>query len=134
MSAAASDFAERMRTLLAGRTDVIVALIFGSIARGAARPDSDVDVAVVAPEVDLLTLQAELSSKLGREVDVVRLDDNVRIPLLEEILRDGVVAYERQPGDAALFRSRALATLETDRPWFARMRDAWLRRVAEKGI
>lgn len=134
MSEGAKRIAERIRAALRGRSDVIVALVFGSISRGVDRADSDVDVAVVGPGVDLLALRAELSNQLGREVDIVHLDDDVRIPLLEEILRDGVVAYERQAGDAALFRSRALATLETDRPWFARMRDGLLRRVAEKGI
>jgi hypothetical protein len=79
-------------------------------------------------------LGADLSAKLGREVDIASLDSAVSIPLLEEVLRDGIVLHEREEGDAALFRSRALATLETDRPWFARMRDAWLRRVAERGI
>ena len=130
----AASLVQALRATLEGRSDVIVALLFGSFARGVGRPDSDVDIAVAAPGVDLLSLGAELSTRLGREVDLVMLGDDVRIPLLEEILRDGIVVHERKAGDAAVFRSRALATLETDRPWFARMRDSWLRRVAEKGI
>jgi hypothetical protein len=47
---------------------------------------------------------------------------------------DGVVVYERTPGAGALFRSRTLAMLETDGPWYRRMRDAFLKRVANKGI
>jgi uncharacterized protein len=132
----AADVAAQVRALqsaLSGRSDVIVALLFGSWARGVARGDSDVDVAIVAPGVDWLTIKAELTAKLGREVDVAPLE-TAGILLLEEVLRDGIVVHEAYPGAAAIFRSRALATLETDRPWFARMRDAWLRRVAEKGI
>jgi predicted nucleotidyltransferase len=129
-----SSLVRELQSALRGRSDVVVALLFGSLARGSGRPDSDVDIAVVAPGLDRLSLGADLSAKLGREVDIASLDSAVSIPLLEEVLRDGIVLHEREEGDAALFRSRALATLETDRPWFARMRDAWLRRVAERGI
>jgi predicted nucleotidyltransferase len=124
---------EKLRTALQSRHDIRVALLFGSSARGSARLDSDVDVAVLAPAVDWLTLSADLSIALGRDVDVVPLE-TAGIPLVQEVLRDGIVVHEGEPGAAALFRSRALATLETDLPWFARMRDAWLRRVAERGI
>ena len=132
----ASDVASLVSALqsaLRDRSGVVVAFLFGSVARGAPRSDSDIDLAIVAPGVDWLALGAELTRSLGREVDVVPLD-NAGIPLLEEVLRDGIVVHEAYPGAAAIFRSRALTTLETDRPWFARMRDAWLRRVAEKGI
>jgi predicted nucleotidyltransferase len=128
-----SSLVQALQSALRGRSDVIVALLFGSLARGAGRPNSDIDIAIVAPGVDWLTLRAELTSKLGREIDIAPLE-TAGIPLLEEILRDGIVVHEGYPGAAAIFRSRTLATLETDRAWFARMRDAWLQRVAEKGI
>jgi predicted nucleotidyltransferase len=128
-----SSLVRALQSALRGRSDVTVALLFGSLARGAGHPGSDIDIAVLAPRVDWLDLRAELSSKLGREVDIAPLD-TATIPLLEDILRDGIVVHEGEAGAAALFRSRSLATLETDRPWFARMRDAWLQRVAEKGI
>ena len=129
-----SSAAEIIRAALAGRADVKLALLFGSCAKGTARPDSDVDVAVeTAPGLDILTLGSLLSRALGREVDVVSLE-NAGIPLLEEVIRDGVVAHEGSPGAHARWRTRTLLTLETDRPWFARMRDAWLRRVATRGL
>jgi predicted nucleotidyltransferase len=130
---ASQDIRQLLTTLLRGRTDVRVALLFGSQARRTAREDSDVDLAIVGQGVDVLELRNELSQALGREVDVVHLTDP-GIPLLEAVIRDGVVVHEAIPGCAAMWRSRALATLETDRPWFARMRDAWLRRVAEQGL
>lgn len=123
----------RIREHLAGRTDVRVALLFGSRARDTARSDSDVDVAVEAPEVDLLTLGAELGAVLDLEVDVVDLAD-ASIPLLEHVVRDGIVVHEGHRGAGAMWRSRTLTTLETDRPWYHRMRDAWLARVAREGI
>lgn len=121
-----------IRQFLRGRTDVRLAVLFGSRARGTATPASDVDVAVRAPGVDLLGLAAGLSRVTGHEVDVVALED-VGVPLLARIVRDGVRLHEAAPGAFATWRARALADLETDRPWFARMRDAWLGHVASRG-
>jgi hypothetical protein len=56
--------------------------------------------------------------------------DAVGYPMLRELVAHGVVVAERVPGAAALWRSHALATLDTDRVWFERMRDAYLARVA----
>jgi predicted nucleotidyltransferase len=117
---------------LRGRTDVSLAIVFGSRARGSASPTSDVDIAVIAPGADLLELAADLSRATGHEVDVVALEE-AGIPLLARILREGVGVHEARPGALATWRARALADLETDRPWFARMRDAWLARVASSG-
>lgn len=123
----------RIREHLAGRTDVRVAVLFGSRARDTARSDSDVDLAVEAPGEDLLTLGAELGSALDLEVDVVELGE-ASIPLLEHVVRDGIVVHEGRRGAGAMWRSRTLTTLETDRPWYHRMRDAWLARVAREGL
>lgn len=125
--------ASAIRQALAGRADVRVAILFGSQARGTARPDSDADIAVDAPGVDMLSLGAALAQALEREVDVVPLED-ASIPLLEHLVRDGIVVHEGYPGAGALWRSRTLATLETDRPWFSRMSDAWLEHVKDRGL
>lgn len=122
----------QIREFLTGRDDVRLAIVFGSRARSTATSTSDVDLAVRAPGADLLSLAADLSRVSGHEVDVVALED-VGVPLLERIVREGVPVHEAAPGVFATWRSRALADLETDRPWFARMRDAWLARVASHG-
>jgi uncharacterized protein len=121
-----------VRRFLRGRVDVRLAIVFGSRARGTATPASDLDVAVRAPGVDLLELAAELSRVTGHEVDVVPLED-AGVPLLDRIVREGVGVHEARPGALATWRARALAELETDRPWFARMRERWLARVASHG-
>jgi predicted nucleotidyltransferase len=132
-AAAASPRLKAMSEVLATFPEVRLALLFGSEARGTARPDSDVDVAVEAPVHLLGQLAAALSSRLGAEVDVVRLE-TASIPLLEALIADGVVLHEGQRGAGALWRSRVLAQLETDRPWYRRQRDAWIQRVAEHGF
>jgi len=123
---------QEIRRALQGRTDVRLAIVFGSRARGTARPESDLDIAVRAPGVDLFQLGAERSRATGLEVDVVSLDD-LGIPLLARVVQDGVDVHEASPGGLAVWRAHALIDLETDRPWFARMRDAWLARVASRG-
>src|SRR5262249_41323741 len=127
------DAVAAVRAALHGRADVRLAIVFGSRATGRATPASDVDVAVLAPGVDMLDLTAQLSRATGHEVDVVPLED-AGVPLLARILREGVLAHEARRGCAARWRSHTLAALETDAPWFARMRDAWLDRVAVHGF
>jgi predicted nucleotidyltransferase len=129
----ASRVEESLRRLLHGRCDVRMALLFGSHARGTAGPTSDLDVAVDATGVDLLALGVEISRATGLDVDLVDLR-RVTVPLLARIVRESIGVHEAERGLIAQWRAWALADLETDRPWFARMRDAWLARVAERGV
>ncbi len=122
-----------VKRALAGEAGVRLAIVFGSVARGAERPDSDVDVAVIARGVELADIAARVSQAVGREADVVSLID-AGVPLIDAVLREGIVVYEGQPGVGASWWSRALMDREIDGPWYARMRDAWLNRVASKGI
>lgn len=119
-----------LETALAGRADVRVALLFGSTARDRATAQSDVDVAVLAPGVDLLALAADLGRAVVAEVDVVDLP-SATIPLLSAIVRDGVRLHHATVGSEAAWRSVTLAMLETDGPGYERMSAAWLRRLAE---
>jgi predicted nucleotidyltransferase len=131
MSSKRSELIEQLSGALRDRDDVRLALLFGSWAKDRGRADSDVDVAVLAPGVDLLGLGVELERSIGAVVDVVSLE-SASIPLLVEIVGDGVVVHQGRPGAAASWRTRALVELETD--WYGRMRDAWLARVAAKGL
>lgn len=118
---------------MARERDVRLALLFGSWARGDADERSDVDLAVDGLNLDLLALSGRLSARLGREVDVVSLA-SPSIPLLEQLVADSVVVHEDAHGRAAQWRTAALLQLEIDRPWYRRMRDAWLSRVARQGL
>ena len=69
--------AQQIAHTLAPHEEIQLAFVFGSAANGTLRPDSDVDVAVLAGEqlsTELrLALMAELSLALKREVDLVDL-------------------------------------------------------------
>jgi predicted nucleotidyltransferase len=126
---APSSLLAALTTRLAGRRDVELALLFGSFARGQEHAASDVDVAVLGSGLDLLELAADLSAAVRREVDVVDLS-RAGYPLMQALLRDAIVLHEGKPGAAASWRTRAILEAETDRPWFERMRDAYLARLA----
>lgn len=71
--------------------------VFGSVARGEARPESDVDLLVeLEPGCTLLNHAAlirELEALLGREVDVVS-DRGLRQRIRERVLREAVPLRE----------------------------------------
>ena len=74
------------------RAGLRLALVFGSVARGEARADSDIDVAVLADHAlsadERIRLIADIAQATGRAVDLVDLATAGQ-PLLGEILRDG---------------------------------------------
>ncbi len=127
---AAEALIETLGRALENRQDVRLAMLFGSRARGCARPSSDVDLAVEAPGVDLWTLAADLSQAVALEVDVVDLRE-AGYPLLKSVLRDGLLVHQGRRGALGSWRSQAISRVELDRPWFERMRDGFLRRLAE---
>jgi predicted nucleotidyltransferase len=74
-------------------------IVFGSVARGEARADSDIDLAVIAPESwdGRADLQERVHARLGNSCDVLHFttgdltrDPADREPVVAEILRDGV--------------------------------------------
>ncbi|MEQ9321190.1 MAG: nucleotidyltransferase domain-containing protein [Polyangiaceae bacterium] len=133
MDSVGPDLRERISAVCEAQPHVELAIVFGSVAKGTATDRSDVDIAVRGRGIEMLSLTLALSEALGREVDVVMLDDP-GVPLLEALIRDGIVIWESAPGAGAQWRSTVLAMLETDRPWYARMRDSWLRHVASEGL
>lgn len=84
--------AELITAVLAHHPHIEQAILFGSLATGKARPDSDLDLAVagtapLTPE-ESSALIADLAETLGRPVDLIDLA-TVGEPLLGQILRHG---------------------------------------------
>jgi len=110
----------------------LVALyLFGSQASGRARPDSDVDVAVMVERLPTalqrVQLREDMSERLGRAVDLVFLDDASPI-LVRQVLRHGRLLVDRQPRRRAELVVRTL----TDYADLERVRAAAERRLVER--
>jgi predicted nucleotidyltransferase len=100
--------AERLHDALDAESEVQLAVLFGSTARGTGGPTSDLDVGVLGVSGDRLgQVEANLSRALGRQVDLVALE--TAPPLLRfEIARDGAMVIERAAHAWSDFRARAM--------------------------
>ena len=82
----------QLREVLAGFPELILALVFGSVAKGLQRIDSDLDIAVVAKQAltadEKIVIISALAEKTGRPVDLVDLKV-VGEPLLGQIVQHG---------------------------------------------
>jgi uncharacterized protein len=82
----------QLREVLSGFPELKLALVFGSIAQGRQRIDSDLDIAVAAEQaltaIDKMAIIAALAEQTGRPVDLIDLK-GVGEPLLGQILRHG---------------------------------------------
>jgi predicted nucleotidyltransferase len=125
---------ELVRALRSG-PPLRLAVLFGSAARGALRPESDVDIGVIPidPELPLsdeLALERRLEEACGRQVDVVRLD-RASTFLLGEVARDGQPLLEITDGEFARFRARALGEWLDFAPAFERTAERFRQRLIE---
>ena len=120
---------DRLRAFFADAAPgVVAAYLYGSRARGTARADSDVDVAVLYaanPPASLdtapLDLEAELERVLGLGVQVVTLN-RAPVDLVHRVLRDGVLILDRDSSRRIRFEVRARNEFFDLQPFLARYR------------
>ena len=91
----------------------VAVYLFGSVARGEARADSDVDVGVLFEQEPPATLdapqfavEAELERRFGRAVQVVALN-RASSDLVHRALRDGRLVLDRDPAARTRFEVRS---------------------------
>ena len=100
----------KIREILQHGPSLRLAILFGSRARGNARPDSDVDIGILPSDPALsltqeLALAGELERAVGAPVDLVRLDQ--ASPTLRwRVARDGVVLHAEPATEAPRFLAR----------------------------
>lgn len=96
---ARDELREQLGALLGRQKDVVVAYLFGSLARGTAGALSDVDVAVLLVDGASPDRQLELidlvASVLGSERSDVLLLNKAPVAVAYRVLRDGVVLCSR---------------------------------------
>jgi predicted nucleotidyltransferase len=101
---------DRIRQVLLEGPPLQLAILFGSRARGAARPDSDIDIAIVPVDTALSLrdenlLVATLERATDAAIDLVRLD-RAAPALRWRIARDGIVLVSNPPYIAPRFLAR----------------------------
>ena len=88
----AADINKQLQEVLTGFPDLVLALVFGSVAKGCQRIDSDLDIAVAAKQAltvdEKMAIIAALAEQTGRPIDLIDLKV-VAGPLLGQIVRHG---------------------------------------------
>jgi uncharacterized protein len=92
---------------------VVCVYLYGSVARGEAHAESDIDVAVLYAQEPPRTLEGlgfdlsdQLERHLGKPVDLVILN-RAPVDLIHRVLRDGVLVYDRNPSARIRFEVKA---------------------------
>ena len=108
MATTSALFVQRLEDLRAVAPSVELVVLFGSVARGRSRPDSDVDVAVRCDgPADLDALYLLLAPRLATTLlDLVDLRRTGSL-LAFQVARHGRLLYERDPGAFRSFQSLA---------------------------
>lgn len=135
------DIAPVLRDYFAGQPDVLAAYVFGSVAAGHARPESDVDIAVLLrSDLDQearfyrrLSLSAEVESLLHRSTDLVVLNDAPPI-LQHQVLTGGRLIFERDRAARVEFEVRAGKIYADLKPMYDFFTEALAREIQEVGL
>ncbi len=124
------------------RYPVDAAYVYGSLVRGVATPFSDVDIALVLGErlppyerlVLELTIAGEIEDTLGvRPVDV-RVINEAPLVVRGRVVQEGILLYERDHLRRVVFEVQTRKQYFDFAPVARRLRDAFLRRVHQKGL
>jgi predicted nucleotidyltransferase len=124
------ELAHEMQRLVARWPDVRLVVVFGSVATGRARPDSDVDVGVLGGGFwEQLDVGSEIGRLTGHEpqvIDLAAASDWLRF----EVARDGLILHEHEPGAWARFRAESAVRYFDLAPIIALCADGVRRRLA----
>lgn len=131
---------ESAPTILA-RYPVVVAYIFGSVARKRPLPDSDIDIAILLGEklepyhrLQLeLEIQAQLEDALDHTVDVRSLND-APITVSGPIIQKGIRIYESDQSKRIDFEVLTRKKYFDYLPKIEMMREAFFKQIREKGL
>jgi len=125
---------ERLRQQAGDVPGLKLAVLFGSTARGEARPRSDVDLGILIEPYSpsaRFTAEAQLGRAAQRPIHLILLDEAP--PLLRfEIARDGVLLLEKEEGLWTSFKAKAMIDWWDWAPIARRMNAEVIRRLKER--
>jgi predicted nucleotidyltransferase len=109
-----TDKLEQVQRMLEGQPSVLAAYLHGSTAKGTARPDSDVDLALLPNPGEHLSLKfrlecaGELESILGCPVDIGELSTR-NLVYAKEVIANGQEIFTANRFQSDLFMATSLA-------------------------
>jgi predicted nucleotidyltransferase len=111
---------------LAADSDVVLAYLFGSRARGRAGAQSDYDIAVLASHAVSLAQRLELASRLsatlgGAAVDLVLLNE-APVDLAYAVLAEGQLLFERTCAERVEYEANILSRYSDMLPIYRQQR------------
>jgi predicted nucleotidyltransferase len=130
-----------IKAYFAQQPEVVLAYLFGSIARGEADSLSDIDIAVLLqPDLESeacvekqLQFMLDLDKITKQDAQVMLL--NQASPMLAyQTVRDRVLLYERNPQERANFEVLTMKRYFDVKPMLEFFNQARLRRIKEEGL
>ena len=97
---------QALKAFFRDEDNVLLIFLFGSFARGCARPDSDVDVGVLFREVPdweaLMEMRDAVAGHIGRDVDLVVLNDAGPV-IAMQVLQTGIPVKKDEEALSAFY-------------------------------
>ena len=105
---------EQLKSVLAGKTDLRLAYLFGSQVKAATGPLSDIDLGVLfTMDSDLITARTRLAHELGKTFPATRFDivplQGAPVELAYAIISQGVCVYQSSILERVEFEANVLS-------------------------
>lgn len=106
------DELEQIRKILITKFNPLAIILFGSYSRNSQREDSDIDIAIIANEVnknDLFEIKNNLEEQIKKDIDLINLNsEEIYDSFKYEVLMNGIVIYCEDEYKYDLYKISAL--------------------------
>jgi predicted nucleotidyltransferase len=110
------DKIRRVTRILKGNTSIEFAYLFGSQAKGTADEKSDWDIAIFykkdpqkLPQWTMFYLESEISREIGKEVQIISLNNLDSPVFLFQIISNGILLVDKNTEKRILFEAQVLS-------------------------